>query len=260
MARRDEFDDEEGFLDTLLSGNRSEGGHPGTLRRLLAMAAGIGVLGILAAILWSTWPEGRGKNYNEADVPIIRADTTPYRVEPKDRGGMAVPNKDSTIFNTLKDSSDTPSRVENLFEEPEKPVRKDEFFAAETPTTTTPQPQPADRAAVGEDSPKKPIELKKTETAVAAKTAEALQPAAGGNFYVQLAAVKSELDAKAKWPKYQTQFPVLSGLELRIQKADLGARGVFYRVQGGPLSETDARKTCVAINSGKAGSCVVAKR
>ena len=103
-----------------------------------------------------------------------------------------------------------------------------------------------------------PVVEKKEDTT--AKKADAIQPAAGGNFYVQLAAVKSEADAQTQWPKYQAQFSELSSLNLRVQKADLGAKGTYYRIQGGPVSEPDARKLCSSINTQKAGSCVVAKR
>jgi hypothetical protein len=286
MARRDEFDDEEGFLDSILKPRaQAERGHPGSVRRVLAVTAGLAVLGVLSAVLWSTWPEDRGSGMSEANVPIIRADAEPYRTEPEDRGGMAVPNKDSTIFNTLKGQPSQQAQAENLFEEAETPVKKAEVFTepekvaaapeADEPAAT--EPEPADTAvseatppsevlppasqpkmASAGDSVETLIEKKKVEDA--AKKAEAIQPAAGGNFYVQLASVKSEGDAKAQWPKFQKQFVSLSELDLRVQKADLGAKGTYYRIQGGPVTEADARKLCSSINAQKSGSCVVAKR
>ncbi len=91
----------------------------------------------------------------------------------------------------------------------------------------------------------------------AATPAKAVSP---GGYYVQLASVKSETDAKSQWPKLKAQFTSLSDLDLRVQKADLGAKGTYYRIQGGPVTEADARKLCSSINSQKSGSCVVAKR
>ncbi len=285
MARRDEFDDEEGFLDSILKPRgQAERGHPGSVRRVLAVTAGLAVLGILSAVLWSTWPEERGAGLSEANVPIIRADAQPYRTEPEDRGGMAVPNKDSTIFNTLKGQAADQAQAENLFEEPEAPVKKAEVFTAPEEVVTAKAPEavvsetvpspavvseatpPADvlppasqqKLASTGDSIESSVEKKKVQDA--AKKAEAIQPAAGGNFYVQLASVKSENDAKAQWPKLQKQFVSLSDLDLRVQKADLGAKGTYYRIQGGPVTEADARKLCSSINGQKSGSCVVAKR
>lgn len=311
MSRRDEFDDEDGFFDNILKnrggGKKRHAGHPGSLRRVLMVTAGLAVLGVLGAVLWSTWPDSSSDETADASVPIIRADTEAYKVKPDEPGGMAVPNQDSTIFNTLKGEQATnQAKVENLYEDTETPVRKEEVFTAseapEEPAATTPAPDaakdvaskmpsfsdvkvneyaapeptpaPADVTAVPpmdtrtsaaegiEAEPVKPetpaAAPAKTEE-LSAKSADAIQPAAGGNFYVQLASVKSEADAKAQWPKFQAQYSALSDLPLRVQRADL-AKGTYYRVQGGPITESDARKVCSSINGQKAGSCVVAKR
>ena len=289
MARRDDFDDDEGFLDSILNRRERAGVHPGSLRRVLAVTAGLAVLGILSAVLYSTWPEGRSE-ISDAAVPIIRADATPYKTAPDEPGGMAVPNKDSTIFDTLKGEQAGDSKTENLFEDSEKPVRKEDVFtpkdeaAAATPSdpardavvskmpvmskpvVTYESPEsseatpPVDVQASTPLTPEKTAAVEPSPDKTAAKKADAIQPAAGGNFYVQMAAVKSESDAKAQWPKYQAQFSELSALPLRVQSADLGAKGTYYRIQGGPVSEADARKLCSSINAQKAGSCVVAKR
>jgi hypothetical protein len=277
MTRRDEFDDDDnGLLKSILSRRTPEGGvRPGSLRRVLAATAGLAVLGILGAVLWSTWPEERGEALDESNVPIIRADADPYKTAPEEPGGMDVPNKDSTIFNTLKGERDKKAGPENLFEDSEQPVRKEDVFTAE-PAPATPDEQklePAENrtAEVKESEAAPPTAVTAVEPVTPAapapapekqeaKKADAVQPAAGGNFYVQLAAVKSEADAKTQWPKYQAKYSELSRLSLRVQKADLGAKGTYYRIQGGPVSEPEARKLCASINTQKAGSCVVAKR
>lgn len=291
MARRDEFDDDESFFDGILK-KRGDHGHPGSLRRVLAVTAGLAVLGILGAVLWSTMSSDSGAS-SEA-VPIIRADAQDYKTAPEEPGGMAVPNKDSTIFETLKGQQTDQAKVENLFEDAEKPVRKEDVFVAKTEEPAPAEPSeaakevasrmPKMQPVVAESDATPPVDMKAEETAsvpaiiqelkakpkpeavakveepAADKKAAAIQPAAGGNFYVQMAAVKSEADAKAQWPKYQAQYSSLSGLPLRVQKADLGAKGVYYRIQGGPVTEADARKLCSTINGQKAGACVVAKR
>lgn len=307
MARRDEFDDDDTFLDAILR-QKGRAGHPGSLRRVLAVTAGLAVLGILGAVVWSTVSDD--PSASDQAVPIIRADAEPYKAVPSEPGGMAVPNKDSTIFETLKgqQQKSDQAKLENLFEDAEKPVRKDEVFAAaeaeppaepppaakdvvskmpKMPTVTyesgeaTPPvnlrpPQPTDEVAKAPVAPAAPAPVaavpaealkaapKKPEPAeeiaAAAPKAAAIQPAAGGNFYVQMAAVKSEADARKQWPIYQAKYNQLSDLSLRVQQADLGAKGTYYRIQGGPLTEADARKVCSSINAQKSGSCVVAKR
>src|SRR5262245_39305377 len=125
MTRRDEFDDDEGFLDSILNQRRGRSG-PGSLRRVLIVTAGLAVLGILGAVVWSGASDESA--VSEDAVPIIRADADPYKVAPEEPGGMAVPNKDSTIFETLKGQDEQQAKVENLFDEGEKPVRKDDVF------------------------------------------------------------------------------------------------------------------------------------
>lgn len=85
------------------------------------------------------------------------------------------------------------------------------------------------------------------------------KPVASGKAYIQLAAVKSESEASAKWEKLRNMYPSsLSGLSLHVQKADLGSKGVFYRVQAGPLAADAAATTCAKIK-GAGGGCMVVK-
>jgi hypothetical protein len=49
----------------------------------------------------------------------------------------------------------------------------------------------------------------------------------------------------------------LSGAEYRVQRADLGAKGVFFRIQAGPMSKDSAKSVCDAIKASKPGGCVI---
>jgi hypothetical protein len=69
-------------------------------------------------------------------VPIIRADTSPIKIHPDDRGGMEIENKDSTIYQALR--KERPSaHVENLLADNTQsskngsatPINRDELFA-----------------------------------------------------------------------------------------------------------------------------------
>jgi hypothetical protein len=267
MSNRDEFD-EEGFIDNLL--NR-QGKNAKTLpkaRLLAAVCAAVVVLilVIIVSIVWS----GDSK-VDEAEVPVILAEEGAYKVEPEDRGGMDVPNKDSTVFENLKGTEgDSARQVENILEDAEQPVKKGEVFVeGEAPVTSEPESEiiPAPEAK-GENAPavedmadKKPEPVKVKE-ATAKPTTLAKPEAKGGESgpsYVQLGAVKTEADAKAQWPKLQKLHPSLATLPLRIQKADT-PKGVFYRIQAGPLEASAAREACAAINAKKSGGCLVAKR
>lgn len=267
MSNRDEFD-EEGFIDNLLN-RQGKNAKPLPKARLLAAvcaAVVVLVLVIIVSIVWS----GDSK-VDEAEVPVILAEGGAYKVEPEDRGGMDVPNKGSTVFENLKGTEgDSARQVENILEDAEQPVKKGEVFVErEAPVTSESESEiiPAPEAK-GENAPavedmvdKKPESVKVKE-ATAKPTTLAKPEAKGeesGASYIQLGAVKTEADAKAQWPKLQKLHPSLATLPLRIQKADT-PKGVFYRIQAGPLATSAAREACAAINAKKSGGCLVAKR
>ncbi len=101
-------------------------------------------------------------------------------------------------------------------------------------------------------------EVAKTEPAAGIATV-AKETAKAGTHYVQLASVKDEAAAKAEWKKMQTAHGVLAPLNLNLERADLGAKGVFFRIQGGPVSEAEAKQICQAISTKKPGGCLVVK-
>ena len=90
-----------------------------------------------------------------------------------------------------------------------------------------------------------------------AKTAAATP--ATGNFRVQIAAVRSQQRAEAEWQRVQRKNPdVLSGLTLMTQQINLGAdKGIFFRIQAGPLSRQQAAKICQVLKSRKQACILV---
>lgn len=83
-------------------------------------------------------------------------------------------------------------------------------------------------------------------------------PAASGNFQVQILAARSAEDASAAWKKIQAKNgDVLGGMSSSVARADLGDRGVFYRLRVGPIaSEAKAQSLCSALASRNV-SCLI---
>ena len=77
---------------------------------------------------------------------------------------------------------------------------------------------------------------------------------------MQLGAVRSEEAAKQEWQRLQKSQPaVLGKLGLFIARVDLGDKGVFYRIQAGPIAgEAEATKSCAALKDRKIG-CILVK-
>ncbi|MFA7275696.1 MAG: SPOR domain-containing protein [Pseudobdellovibrionaceae bacterium] len=267
MGQKSEFDD-DGFIANFFRRDE-EVSMPPSMSRLLMVVGGFAVLAAVVAITWATWPKG-GSGMDEGSVPVIQADKEPYKVKPEEPGGMDVPNKDSTIFETLKAAQSGEGQVENLLEDSETPVSRDELTEADPDVDATPQADiqiatKGDSETVKEEPVKEatpaPATVKKDAKSVIATLKNEVAPktsATSGSAYVQLAAVKSDADAKAKWKSLQSKYASLAGLSLRVQKAEVAGKGTFYRVQGGPLSADDAKAVCVKIKAAK-GDCLVAK-
>lgn len=79
-----------------------------------------------------------------------------------------------------------------------------------------------------------------------------------GSYYVQLGSVKSLSGAEAEWGKLKKAFDAeLGSASHRVQSADLGERGTFYRIQAGPMSKASAGEICDSIKAQKPGGCLV---
>lgn len=79
---------------------------------------------------------------------------------------------------------------------------------------------------------------------------------AGGSKRAQLAALKSEAEANAMWSRIQGKYPSFtSGKSLHVERADIPGKGVFYRLQVGPFSDSaEVKQFCQSI--GQSG-CLV---
>ncbi len=82
---------------------------------------------------------------------------------------------------------------------------------------------------------------------------------AAGDYFVQLASVKSDDGARKEWARLRKGHAELLGdLKLDVQRADLGDRGIFYRIRTGPFpNRATARDMCAQIKAAKLGCLVV---
>ena len=82
-----------------------------------------------------------------------------------------------------------------------------------------------------------------------------------GAYLVQISALRSEEAARAAWSSTITAQPALyDGANMDIQRADLGAKGVFYRLRAGAfIDRASADAFCTSIKS-QGGACIVVQR
>jgi len=91
-------------------------------------------------------------------------------------------------------------------------------------------------------------------------TGAAAAPASGGGYAVQVTSQRSEAEAQASFRELRAKFPnQLNGREPIIRRADLGAKGTYYRALVGPFASVeDAAGLCSGIKAA-GGNCIVQK-
>lgn len=265
--KKDEFDDENDPRFKAVAANLLAAldirDRIGARSPLFAAAMLAVTLSVLVGVLWYSYPKEAAEQELRA-VAIVRADAGPIKMIPGDPGGMDIPHRDSTVFDTLRaaDEKSGGDRIENLLPEPEKPMPRTEMFAGLKTDLEISSPSVLPAPAAKSEKQ----EIKKEESTEASK----IEPAAGtpkkeikkeGGYYIQLGSLKSRAEAEKTWKASQSAFPdQLGGLDLRVQEASVGAKGTFYRVQGGPVDQASARSICKAVEAKKPGGCLVVGR
>ena len=136
--------------------------------------------------------------------------------------------------------------------------------AAVPPTPTAPAlpaapPTTAVQPVTPPALPPAPVAQPAPVAPAAAPPPPAVVASTGGSYRVQLGAVRDEQAARAEWSRLrQRHGDVLGNLELDIERADLGSRGIYFRVRGGPLAdEASARRVCDVLKPRNVGCLVV---
>lgn len=83
---------------------------------------------------------------------------------------------------------------------------------------------------------------------------------AGGDWLIQLGALRSAPDAEKEWVRIQrTNHDLLGALKSDVMRVELGEKGTFWRLRAGPLSEQAARQLCTDLKSRNQG-CIIARK
>jgi hypothetical protein len=82
----------------------------------------------------------------------------------------------------------------------------------------------------------------------------------GGGFLVQVSSQRSQETALSTFHDLQRRYPsILGDREPNIQRADLGERGVYYRVRVGYRTRDEAVQMCEGLKAA-GGDCILATR
>ncbi|HEY1796797.1 MAG TPA: SPOR domain-containing protein [Stellaceae bacterium] len=185
------------------------------------------------------------------NVPLIRADPNPIKVKPDQPGGLVVPDRNMMIYNERPGGPP----VEKLLPASEQPAAR-----PVAPPPAAPQQQ---RYAMA--SPAAPMSGVKpfTPEPVAPRAASppaGLGAAKGGHVRVVVASLKTPDEARAEWARLKKESPdILGKMTADAVRADLGDKGVWYRIEAGSFAQAAAaERVCRELKARHLG-CSVAK-
>ncbi len=223
-------------------------------RRVLRIVGALLVMALFAGGLWFAYVEGArhaGGTGGSGDIPLIRADTRPMKVKPAEPGGMPIPDRDMLIYGQNRPI------VEHLLPPPEQPMAlpappaPKPVVSASADARPTPAPStgaPGSGTAPARTQPEQSAGLPpENPHPMPSKPAEAVsQPGKAGGVRLQLGSVRSEGDAREEWARVKRGNPDLLGqLTAMAVRADLGDKGVYYRILTGPVGDpATAERLC----------------
>jgi hypothetical protein len=246
--------------------------------QILTVMVSIAAIASFGSVVWWAHNQDVKAGGRGLEPLVVQAPTTPSRVKPDNAGGLVPPNQDKEVFNRIAPGA-VPNQPEKLLpgvETPKLPAAglptpaapKPEVTAAKTPTPMQPTapgagPTPAPgQAATTPPASAQPASATTATTLVPTEAgpsiASLIENMSGptGGWRVQIASVKSEDVAKSTWARLQSAHgDVLANLRMQAARVDLGDKGVWYRVQAGPLDEKQAQSVCSTLK-GRRADCV----
>ena len=110
---------------------------------------------------------------------------------------------------------------------------------------------------------KKEVKVEEVKKEEVVKVAEATKPVneiKKGTWSVQLMSSPNKPAVEKSWTTMSKKYSVLKYLPYEVEKADLGAKGVFYRLKAGSLpTKAEATALCSKLKAA-GGSCFVVKK
>ncbi len=183
---------------------------------------GAGVIYILMVVIAVCFGGFLWQLYSGPDAPHIPAPAGPYKVQPPPEAANAPDATEQTL-----------AEAQVVESEGVAPAVEDAPVAAEAPATNVGPPQ----------------------------VAAAPMIAGNGPFVAQLAALQSEAAVQQAWRRLSSRAPELfASAHLDVERADLGQRGIYYRVRAGYFTDrSNAARFCDRIRQ-MGQDCIVTTR
>jgi hypothetical protein len=190
---------------------------------------------------------------NQAAAPDA---PTPTPASPTKPG----PKKIRTVSIRAEQPNAADSAASQLQSVPVRPTAQQQVTKpsdANAPLSIVPSSNDAATAAAGSAHTAPPARVGKPAATEIASTVPA---ASGGGYAVQVLSQRNEEEVQSSFRALQAKYPkLLGGREPMVRRADLGAKGVYYRAMVGPfVSAEQANELCSSLKAA-GGSCIVQK-
>jgi cell division protein FtsN len=251
------------------------------------------VLAMFAGVVWLAYTQGVARGRTE--TPVLTAANGPARVAPQNPAAAEQPYKGFKIYEQPAPPDDevdatTPAAKPAQVAATPAPAAPKPVVAAAppapapkiaaampAPATVKPVPAPA-KAAVTKSELPPPAASAPIGAATTAPRSLALIPAkpsaapaaptpvaapasaADGAYVLQIGAYKSQGDADAAWAAYKAKHAaLLSGAGDNIQQADLGDKGIWYRLRVVGFPSKDVASAMCERLKADGGNCFLGK-
>jgi SPOR domain len=248
--------------------------------QILTVMVSIAAIASFGSVVWWAHNQDVKSGGRGLEPLVVQAPTTPSRVKPENAGGLVPPNQDKEVYNRIAPGA-VPVQAEKLLPaatNPKLPAngmptpaapKPPEAEASKTPTPlqpvqppgSGPTPPPAGATTPATASTPATTDVKPGTTETGPSIASLIDNISGptGGWRVQVASVKNEDVAKSTWARLQSAHgDVMANLRMQAVRVDLGDKGVWYRVQAGPLDEKQAQSVCGTLKGRKTDCVVVA--
>ena len=205
-----------------------------------------------------------------AAPPVMFAPTSPASTA-SIGGSQAFPPAPAPVPSAAAPAASAPAAANEPKRVRTVTIRPDGSDVSGRPVTATPSgaAAPASKGARGAPLQLDPQQVPETTSAPArnapvtppaARVASAPSSGGTGGYVVQISSQRSENEAQASFRAMQAKYPsVLGGRSPIVKRADLGAKGVFYRALVGPFASAgEAGRLCDSLKAA-GGQCIVQK-
>ena len=233
-------------------------------------------LGIVVLASWLSYQQGKVDGRSEQNSATITSDNETTTIIPDDPGGLEIPNQNLTIYDSGEDltESSTLNPEENqTMPEPDQPIMsvdpETDLSQSEINKIIEDLSDSKKNIQASEETQPATVDEKEISSqgedfvANIAKDLKNEDLNEVGSYRVQLASLTSETVAENELSKMKDRFSnALNDFELKIYPVNIEGKGMYYRIQAGPIKTSDEaknlcnelirlQKKCFVVNLGK---------